>query len=930
MSAFITPIDFMGTTTTNPTTGGISNVVDVSSTAGLQIGQAVYAANIPIEPVTVIASIDPGVSITLNQVPNALATDIPLAAYPDTIIKGPDGALATGIAGTIGATNAATNVTTINFSSSIAKYGLAPGQFLVDTTGNASGATIPAGATILTVSSNSITYTSSPPGAAKAGTKVTLTFFTTYPAPVASPAPVVATSKNLPYTLSVQPVTTALTTVLPGIQGADYVQTGPITIAGTSYADLWLVFGGRTDGLHNFSTSGVADFPPDFENLDLFVINPANYQVLAEVPWSDTDVPAFSTTPGAPSYESLISVAQQSYTSAGNLYTVGGYGAPISAVFTGTTSKGSPNITVTGGDFNDLAVGESIALSDSLATSSPIPQTSDLGTTILPTIIAIDEATDTITLNVNATATSSSVGLTAFSVYSGDTVSFTGTTIKNSTTVNVSSIAGLFVGQSITGGTASGIPAGTTISAIGTNSITLSAPATATNTTAVPLVAFLTSYTTFDTLTSINVDGLVGDLLTSQFNNIGSNIQQITNPVFTDTGGEMDVLDGVTYLVMGQDFEGGYAVVPPAAPVTQTYTDQIDSFVISSPADPLGISDLQVLFDPVNLRRRDGNLATPTIADGTDGLTAFGGVFTVPAQEGFGNPILIGASDDSTLTATVNTGYSQFFSGYTTGNFGLYDSSTGSMFNVFLGGIGGYSYQNGTLLGPNTDLPFIDNVTSFETNASGTDQEYIMSPIPSVPPVNTGFYGAEAAFFTAPALLTQTYSNGVLNLNSLLSLNVPIVVGYMYGGIASTGPDGPLHRPEPDRELLSELPDPAVGRDGGEPERLSGHADHRPDPGIYRVIHAGVGALPRPAHQGRALSRPAARRGAGLSAPLAACPAHVRANRHHLGPRRCLGPSCSAGPPKTRIFFRARHDSSFSSSGFVFIFVSRGVPPQMK
>ena len=160
-----------------------------------------------------------------------------------------------------------------------------------------------------------------------------------------SPTPVVATSSNLPYTLTVSPVNTAATPALPGIQAAVYATSAPTK----AYPDgLWLIFGGRTNGLHNFTTSGVTNFPPDFQNEDIIVINPANWQTWS-VPWSQTDVPVST-------YNSLSSAAQDFYQKGNTLYTVGGYSVPDTINFTGNTTNGSTTVAVSSTD--GLAIGQ--------------------------------------------------------------------------------------------------------------------------------------------------------------------------------------------------------------------------------------------------------------------------------------------------------------------------------------------------------------------------------------------------------------------------------------------------------------------------------------------------------------------------------------------------------------------------------------------
>ena len=82
------------------------------------------------------------------------------------------------------------------------------------------------------------------------------------PQPTAtSPTPVVATSANLPYTLNITPVGSPGIALLPGIQSGVYAQTAP---SAAYPSGLWLVFGGRTNGLHNFSPSGEQSFRPVF------------------------------------------------------------------------------------------------------------------------------------------------------------------------------------------------------------------------------------------------------------------------------------------------------------------------------------------------------------------------------------------------------------------------------------------------------------------------------------------------------------------------------------------------------------------------------------------------------------------------------------------------------------------------------------------
>ena len=87
--------------------------------------------------------------------------------------------------------------------------------------------------------------------------------------PLTSPTPVVATSSNLAYSLQIAPVSMPS---VPSIQSAVYAQSG----------GMWLVFGGRTNGLHNFNPNGLISFPPVYQNNNIYVIDPKTGQTWTE------------------------------------------------------------------------------------------------------------------------------------------------------------------------------------------------------------------------------------------------------------------------------------------------------------------------------------------------------------------------------------------------------------------------------------------------------------------------------------------------------------------------------------------------------------------------------------------------------------------------------------------------------------------------
>jgi hypothetical protein len=238
------------------------------------------------------------------------------------------------------------------------------------------------------------------------------------------------------------------------------------------------------------------------------------------------------------------------------------------------------------------------------------------------------------------------------------------------------------------------------------------------------------------------------------------------------TGGVMNVLGGRTYLVFGQNFQGGYG----AANFTQIYSDEIQSFQIITTGTTLAIKNYRALRDPTNFRRRDGNMSSVITPSGRMGLTYYGGVFS-PGAAGtaYTSPVEIGSNGK----VRVDASYQQYFDQYTTAQIPLYDAKSRAMSSIFMGGISSYDYTYPD--GPLTNLTtggvspgWVDDVSSLVESKIGQYQEYIMPPLP-------GDYGAYSSVFANPSV--PEYGNGVIKL---AKLNRATVVGYIYGGIYST------------------------------------------------------------------------------------------------------------------------------------------------
>ena len=296
-------------------------------------------------------------------------------------------------------------------------------------------------------------------------------------------------------------------------------------------------------------------------------------------------------------------------------------------------------------------------------------------------------------------------------------------------------------------------------------------------------------YVTYDTLTAMSVHGMIDAIINDGDIAAGSQIQQIQDSRFKVTGGELEMLGDLSFLVLGHDFEGQYNPGSSSG-FSQTYTSAIHSFQINYDGDvpgSLNVTDFQTQIDQTNFRRRDYNLGSVTLPDGTPALEIFGGVFTpgpftlASSNSGFRNPILITGVGETHVVP-----FQQSFSQYSSPHIGLYSETNGSMNTIFLGGITLFdvNFATGDLAMPWINfppafpgLPFTNNVTAHVTNADGTTQELEM------PNQLPGFYGANARFFQN-AGLTQS-ENGVLDLDQLLAQG-PTVLGYMYGGIEST------------------------------------------------------------------------------------------------------------------------------------------------
>ena len=83
--------------------------------------------------------------------------------------------------------------------------------------------------------------------------------------------------------------------------------------------DEWVLVAGRTNGLHNFSGDGTTNFPPQFQNTDIWVIDP-----VAQQSWSRS-LSDVSAGLSAEQIDSLSATNTEFFQSGSTLYIAGGY-----------------------------------------------------------------------------------------------------------------------------------------------------------------------------------------------------------------------------------------------------------------------------------------------------------------------------------------------------------------------------------------------------------------------------------------------------------------------------------------------------------------------------------------------------------------------------------------------------------------------------
>lgn len=290
--------------------------------------------------------------------------------------------------------------------------------------------------------------------------------------------------------------------------------------------------------------------------------------------------------------------------------------------------------------------------------------------------------------------------------------------------------------------------------------------------------------------TAINLPGIIQWVLNPGNPNysVAANIRQLYNSTFQVTGGEMFEFGDVTRIVLGQNFTGVYTPGSNGA-----YSEQIRQFQIFDNGGNLAVQILNPIpFNPdPNYRRRDLNIQPVLLNSNnmlTYGLVAYSGVFT-EAGGIWTVPVVINDRGEPTMAnPNLPTTFKQGMNNYASAVAGVYSRRYASMYNIFFGGISYGFFTNGVFQ-TDTEIPFINQVTTIQIDRNNNFTQYLMNgQYPVIPstganPGNPLLFGAGAYFLTNNI---HKYSNGVISLDSIRR---PTVIGYIVGGIQSTLPN---------------------------------------------------------------------------------------------------------------------------------------------
>ncbi len=275
---------------------------------------------------------------------------------------------------------------------------------------------------------------------------------------------------------------------------------------------------------------------------------------------------------------------------------------------------------------------------------------------------------------------------------------------------------------------------------------------------------------TYDKLTAIDIPAIINAIINDE--PIAQHVRQITDETFRVTGGHLNKIGDVYYLSGGQNFEGRYNPMGPdfGPGFIQEYTNSIRRFTIADDGVNLEVGMIEAWEDSENLHRRDYNVVSQIMPDGTNGFTAFSGVFRTDADLPFLNCVNVNADGYE-----VNNSFAQYYNHYHCATLPFYSALSNEMCTIFFGGIAQY-YDDGGVLTQDDNVPFVNTIGMVCRTSSGEMTEYkLQTEMP-------GLLGAGSEFI--PIENVPRYNNGVIDYDALTGDT--ILVGYVIGGISSS------------------------------------------------------------------------------------------------------------------------------------------------
>ncbi len=348
------------------------------------------------------------------------------------------------------------------------------------------------------------------------------------------------------------------------------------------------------------------------------------------------------------------------------------------------------------------------------------------------------------------------------------------------------------------------------------------------------------SLATGSQVTAINLDGLIRQLLDGKPLDLdfAKRCMRVgSHPALAVTGGAMEQLNGLFLLVFGHRYDGEYT--PGGGLARQEYSESVRGFDFE-PGDGVGsdgVPQLTVVFkamtpnpgfnfsirevqregkvppgvtfalgqDPDGpYHRRDLPVHTAFDRDGNVVLSAYGGVFKGGRMEGYVNPIQVTVDNSGKLPEIKlheDTETVQLLSQYECPVIAAHSHRTGVMYSTFFGGISQYYWNeesqslrrdtvNMVRRPPRDGLPFINSISTLRVDVDSANQYLHVGKTFPPKPLKCGDHdapmlGAETVFVLAQDVPAE---HGVIQLDDLKG---PSRIGWLLGGIASTGPYGP-------------------------------------------------------------------------------------------------------------------------------------------